>query len=54
MYICSNKSLSVFLLLQSVVGHVRMEGCSMAQPVLVTVQMATVGLPAEVSALLGS
>ena len=53
-YICSNKSLSVFLLLQSVVGHVRMEGCSMAQPVLATVHMATVGLPVEVSALLGS
>ena len=31
-----------------------MEECSMAQPVLATVQMATVGLPAEVSALLGS
>ena len=31
-----------------------MEGCSMAQPVLATVHMATVGLPAEVSALLGS
>ena len=31
-----------------------MEGHSMDRPVHVTVQMVTVGLPAEVSALLGS
>ena len=38
---------------QPVVAHVRMEGHSMKEPVHVTVQMATVELPVEVSALCG-
>ena len=37
---------------QSVVGPVRMEGPWMQEPVHVTVQMATVGIPVEVSTLI--
>jgi len=39
---------------QPVVEHVKMEGHSMKQPVHVTVQTVTVGIPVEVSALHGN
>ena len=37
-------------MLHAVIWHVKMEGHSMAQPVHVTVQMATVEMPVKVSA----
>ena len=43
--------LSVLYMFQPVLGHVRMEGHSIQKPVHVTVQMATVGLPVELTKL---
>ena len=40
-----------YSLVQPVLGHVKMEGHSMLEPVHVAVQMATVDPPVEVSAL---